>query len=81
MLLNLSKVSKKNSNPFCTKGKSKKQPAANLSDENKRCLAATDKGSYFDQDKQWPELLSKNINNNNANLSSSISRDQEGKFS
>ncbi|CAB3987112.1 Hypothetical predicted protein [Paramuricea clavata] len=57
--------------------KSKKKPAANLSDENKRYLAATDKGSYFDQDKQWPELLSKNINNNNPNLSSSISRSRK----
>ena len=45
-----------------------------MSDENKGYLAATDKGSYFHQDKQWPHLLSENINDNNPNLSSSISR-------
>ena len=47
-----------------------------MSDENKIYLAATDKGSYFNQDKQWPQLLSGN-NNNNPNLSSFISRSRK----
>ena len=72
----MSKGKKKSSDPFCTRKRSQRKPKTKLSDENKMYLAATDKGSYLNQDKQWPPLLSGN-NNNNPNLSSSISRSRK----
>ena len=73
---NLSKGKKRSSYPFCTRKRSQRKPKTKLSDENKIYLAATDKGSYFNQDKQCAQLLSVK-NNNNPNLSSSISRSRK----
>ena len=73
---NLSKGKKKRSDPFSTRKRWKRKPKTKLSEENKIYLAATDKGSYFNQVKQWPQLLSEN-NSNNPNLSSSISRSRK----
>ena len=49
---NLSKGKKKSSDAFCTRKRSQRKPKTKFSDENKIYLAATDKGSYFNQDKQ-----------------------------
>ena len=57
-----SKTDRKSTNSFCNtrsrRKKKKKTDACVFKDERKSYLSHTDLGSYFEQEKQWPELFS-----------------------
>ena len=52
------KVGKKNKSPFCQRRKKKeKLNACAFTDEKKKILSESDRGSYFGQEKQWPDVF------------------------
>ena len=52
------KRAKRNSHVFCTsKRRRRKGNTQNFQTEKKKILAASDLGSWYEQEQQWPELL------------------------
>ena len=57
------KTHQTNSNAFCASSKRKRKANKNkdeFSEARKKHLAAADLGSWYDQEKQWPEEFEKN---------------------
>ena len=56
------KISKRNSNPFCSEKKKKQNPKnkqETFSEAKKRKRAESDRGSWFKQEQQWPQHFQK----------------------
>ena len=62
---------KKNKSPFCQTKKKEKLNACAFTDEKNKILGESERGSYFGQEKQWPDVFLDEKSNETGNASRS----------
>ena len=72
--------SKKNPSPFCASGRKKRRAASTrkFPEKRKKELAETDCGSWFDQERQWPDEFPSVPTNVNCTPSTSRAKSKIG---